>query len=545
MTIRNLQGPRVHERSLELAAAAVDYDLNPVERAELDAHLAGCPTCARRAAAMRSDAARLGRPLALLPSSRVDDAIYAAIARQHQRPARLTLLVAAGLLLIALLGAIAVGTLLRTWQPLPISVAPLPSTTPAADVSPRPDASPTIDVSPRPDASPVVVGETWTTIASAPSDVDNPWMGFMQAVTLTETGLVAVGGAECVPQNTPTSCQGSTWTAAPGQGWIAAPDQPGLDLGLDAPNNRPPTGVIDVAAGPSGFVAIGYPYDGRGPGIWRSPNGRTWERAQVDFGSSPVETSSYRIAAVAGSPRGYVIVGYVIDYTGPGGNARTATYPARAAAWASPDGVTWTRATDSVDLDIGLCVDTGEEPGCGGMRAVAASPAGFVAVGHRRAATGPGARPSAWTSADGLTWIRADAGLGRTGSLSAVAVGAPGVVATGPGVDALSTDGLTWTTRPIASPQDEESRLASDGGVVLGFGWNHSDATFHVWRTTDGLTREAIEAISIPADVQLITAADIAVLGDRAVIVIWVERQTPNDSGLPGLPPLNVSFQTP
>ena len=119
----------LHERSLKLAATAVDFDLTRAETSELDAHLATCSTCARRAAAIRADASRLSAPLRLLPSPRVDAVVYAAIARQHPRPQRFLLVAAAAaLLLVALLGAMVVGGyLLRNLQTLPITVVPTPT----------------------------------------------------------------------------------------------------------------------------------------------------------------------------------------------------------------------------------------------------------------------------------------------------------------------------------------------------------------------------------------------------------------------------------
>ena len=49
-----------------------------------------------------------------------------------------------------------------------------------------------------------------------------------------------------------------------------------------------------------------------GPGVWRSPDGVNWERVQVDFGPSTVDTFSLPIAAIAAGPRGYVMVGYAL-----------------------------------------------------------------------------------------------------------------------------------------------------------------------------------------------------------------------------------------
>ena len=154
MTVHDLPGRHDHERGLELAATALDFELSRPEAAELEIHLTGCPTCARRAAAMRTDGMALGRPMSLLPSARVDTAIHAEIAGRRSRPQRLVLVAAAALFLLALLGATAVGAyLLRSWQTLPITVAPQP-TDRVAIANPRPDASPI--VAPGPSAAPIV-----------------------------------------------------------------------------------------------------------------------------------------------------------------------------------------------------------------------------------------------------------------------------------------------------------------------------------------------------------------------------------------------------
>lgn len=168
MNIQNLQGRPAHERSLELAAMAVDFELTRAETAELEAHLASCPACARRAAAMRADALALGRPLTLLPSSRVDAAVYAEIGRRQARPGRLVLIAAAALLLAALLGALAVGAyLLRDSPTLPTTVIPAPTPTPTAStetIATRPDPTPLPSGFPRPIDSQIIfnVGEGQT-----------------------------------------------------------------------------------------------------------------------------------------------------------------------------------------------------------------------------------------------------------------------------------------------------------------------------------------------------------------------------------------------
>ncbi len=49
----------IHERTLVLAASAIDGQLSPAETAELEGHLAGCPACARSGVCLRS---RRGSP---------------------------------------------------------------------------------------------------------------------------------------------------------------------------------------------------------------------------------------------------------------------------------------------------------------------------------------------------------------------------------------------------------------------------------------------------------------------------------------------------
>ena len=116
----------LHDRTLTLAALAIDSAITTAETAELETHLGTCATCRRRAAAIRSDAAALAAPLNLVPSRRVDDAVFAAISRPAGRFQRDVLLAAAAmLLLVALLGVAAVGASLwfESVKP-PLSVAP-------------------------------------------------------------------------------------------------------------------------------------------------------------------------------------------------------------------------------------------------------------------------------------------------------------------------------------------------------------------------------------------------------------------------------------
>jgi hypothetical protein len=156
---------RLHRRALELAAGAIDFSPGRTEATELQSHLAACAACARSAAALRTDAAALRLPAALVPSRRVDDAVYAAIAGRQAHPPRLMLLVAATvLLMVALLGVAAAGAvLLRSWQPLPIVVV-----VPSPSASPAPSAPLAAPSAPPAAPSPGIAAGPWTVPASLP-----------------------------------------------------------------------------------------------------------------------------------------------------------------------------------------------------------------------------------------------------------------------------------------------------------------------------------------------------------------------------------------
>lgn len=502
MNVRPVEERLVHERSLELAAAAIDFELTSAEATELAAHLSGCSTCSRTAAALRADASRLSTPLGVLPSSRVDAAIHAGIARPGASSRGLVLVAAAALLLLALLGAMTVGAyVLRTWQTVPTVVLP-PTPSPAAIVSPGPSASPP------------AAGEIWESI-----DFTEGSNGIIEAITFSGTDLVGVGRGACVPDFAdPTVCYGAAWTAGIGEPWTKAPEQDGLTVAPGGVTSGPQTGILDVAAGPAGIVAIGYPYDDLWTGIWRSSDGKTWERVQVTFGSSPGDAFRYRVAAIAASARGYVIVGYVID------NAAGPERLGRAASWTSADGVNWTRATDTSDMDVGPCIDTGEDPDCGGMRAVVATGSGFVAVGVAHTGSSPAQRrPAAWTSEDGLRWTRADDGLDVSGTLSGVTTGGRGLVAVGNadgrGVAATSVDGSTWRVATVIGATALQD-VAATGTRMFAIGVR-DPAEIQLWQSDDGIAWQRVEGLPWIAGASQYNGVDVAAAAGRVVVVGW------------------------
>lgn len=136
----------IHEGFLELAAAAIDFQLEPEERAELDRHLAGCDSCRRTAAAYREDAATIANE----PGPRLESGRSVAILAAALRPARrgppVRLLAIAALLAVLGTGLLVAGMeiLRRSDDPIVAVVSPSPSAPssplPSPEASPQPSA---------------------------------------------------------------------------------------------------------------------------------------------------------------------------------------------------------------------------------------------------------------------------------------------------------------------------------------------------------------------------------------------------------------------
>lgn len=100
----------VHDEMLELAAAAIDFDLSPADRARLDTHLVECPSCRRRIAAFEADQRAMFALPRLTPAPETAAAIRVRVVRRQRLPRSTvrTLAIAAALALLAVT-ALAVG----------------------------------------------------------------------------------------------------------------------------------------------------------------------------------------------------------------------------------------------------------------------------------------------------------------------------------------------------------------------------------------------------------------------------------------------------
>lgn len=316
-------------------------------------------------------------------------------------------------------------------------------------------------------------GRSWTVEPTDPGLVAAEPNHISLITGLAEQGdqLVAVGATAL---DDISSGDARAWTSTDGLTWQAVPTTPGM---IDAE-------MESVAAGPSGFVAVGS--DGfpggntqlpgaRGAAVWLSPDGRTWERVP--------EQASFQGAVMFGvlrTPSGYVAWGEIHD---TGGSS-----PPAPPIWTSSDGQQWERAKGIGDA--------------GGPGAPIAS---IVAIGDRLVAVGarqlPESEdsvvvPAAWQSEDGgRTWTLAGSPeLGsapRAGGLRDVAVsgsellavghleGAPGASGGYSAIAWRSTDqGATWVALP-----DEPSFAGSLMERAVGI-----DAGFVVFGAADGQT---------------------------------------------------------
>jgi hypothetical protein len=134
----------IHEGFLELAAAAIDFDLDEYDRAELDRHLAGCADCRRAAAAFRDDAAAIAsvaRP-SLSPGRSV--AILADILRPPKGSPKPHGLAAAALVVVICTGvAVAALAYIRSSADPLVAVHSSPTTTSATQPSKEPTSGST------------------------------------------------------------------------------------------------------------------------------------------------------------------------------------------------------------------------------------------------------------------------------------------------------------------------------------------------------------------------------------------------------------------
>lgn len=354
--------------------------------------------------------------------------------------------------------------------------------------------------------------------------------------------LVAVGGVVRTNADNEGPNYGAVWTSEDGLSWMPTGLAPDLEIGTSFQTSGPGPGLFDVAYGPGGFVALGYtgfPNDGIKVGLWRSAEGLTWDRVEMD----PGLFAGARPAALQPGGPGYVIVGAVHDTSG----TLAESLPPRAAAWTSPDGLAWTRVPDQEAFAIGGYIDTGEMANAGGILDVVDTGQSLMAVGQQcgedtaviSMGTNAPCRPMIWTSPDAQTWTKVDPEVGaHPGVVSSIATTASAsqVVAVGGGWDhptaaryvLRSTDGTSWTWSEDPMQTRFSRILSVPGGFVA-----TSDAAgrLGLWRSNDGIEWQPIPNVQPVPFLTGTGGSDLAVSDGNLVVVGWHELPESSDSG--------------
>ena len=454
-----------HQRSRELAATSLDFDLTPSESATLAAHLDGCAACRHFVAALRDDR----DAFRLLPSrdapARVADAVMAG-GRRHGRWRPLVLLAAT----VGLIGAMTAGTLLVGGALEALRPVTIPKPALVETSSPRPS----IDSAATPAASPAVAAAaalTWQRVGDQP-DFHAPH-GIMEAVVAAGPRLVAVGDG-CASGE--TACHAAVWTSDDGNTWTRVPDGPVFDVGAYTATRRGE--MTDVIVGGPGVIAVGRshgPTDRRAV-VWTSVDGTSWTRVPYGdvFARGTIE------AVTAGGP-GYVAVGGEVVGT-----------HGRAAVWTSSDGSSWSLIPDGPMFDVGGPGTFNDGRNHGAMVDVVAAGPRLVAVGSACAELGGACRAAVWTSPDGELWSRVADSPVFDGNMYAITRWAGGLVAVGDDGSGkrlrtwTSTDGLEWTVSgPITGFDGGFSAVAPNGDGLVAAAASSAGSAIYV--SPDGL----------------------------------------------------------
>jgi hypothetical protein len=291
-------------------------------------------------------------------------------------------------------------------------------------------------------------GVTWTAGGSLPASGDTQvsaiarWGNLLVAVGEDTTALWA---AMAKGEATTAVPAGAAWTSTDGTTWQRVPDQPAF-----APGE-----LLRVTAGPAGIMAV------RGLDVGSlvfSRDGTTWSDA-------PVGTPGAKVTGVAATDEGFVAVGSV---------------ETSAAAWMSPDGQHWQRATfpDGSDASADLV-------------SVAAQGRRVVALG---AVPAPGdeAIPITWTGL--ASWLSTDGGASW-----------------------MQTGSALHGTAPDLYPSSSPDLYALSGGFI-GVGPN-AQGNMAVWTSVDGAKWQpaTIDATSEEFGLSLAVSGSRAIIGGKTV----------------------------
>lgn len=314
------------------------------------------------------------------------------------------------------------------------------------------------------------------------------------AVAAHDSEQVAVGSANGFPAVWTSTDGGTDWDRAFGSRQSVF-RRPGSQQ------------LTSVAYGPRGWLAVGGVTGGavQHPIVVGSVDGRVWTTVDSE---PPFITEGLVITQVAAGPSGYVIVGYQ-QHPG-GGTSAAAWWSAGLAGWRripsgildAADGVTGDRQMLAVaSLASTPSATATATPSATGIATPsgAGSP-GFVAVGRQ------GGSPAVWLSRDGQNWtvsaLRLPPAAARAVLLHVAAangtVVATGMIQTPQGAlapfAARSADGgVTWTQSMLPVPRGTATVTALAGApgnftATGSYGTTPGNQSVVIWTSADGTT---------------------------------------------------------
>ncbi|HET7026465.1 MAG TPA: hypothetical protein VFI28_02110 [Candidatus Limnocylindrales bacterium] len=264
-----------------------------------------------------------------------------------------------------------------------------------------------------------------------------PLSGFTAALGTTALAIATNGRRSVIVGSAPTGATSWATLGAGGADWQQAPPQDDLRVASAA------GAMTSVTPFAGGFVAGGYRDDPlhatSAAATWRSSDGLVWHADDA------AAFADGRIRGVAASGETLVAVGTAGDPNyGP------------AAAWRWTATTGWQRARIVPDP-------------AGAMRAVIATPSGFVAVGLNGHDDGA----LAWTSSDGVEWTAAADQpafhyFSSPVRMQAVLSGPSGLVAAGWRSDAGKGSAVAWTSPDGRTWQGPAWETSFSGGQITG-----------------------------------------------------------------------------
>jgi hypothetical protein len=323
--------------------------------------------------------------------------------------------------------------------------------------------------------------------------------------TAMALGLV-VGSVACA--STSVTRSADPWSAVPGLG-------PGTSR------------VVAMATSPSGAIAVGSvtTNGARVPALWRSGDGRAWQRLQVTP-ASPYGFESELTTVAATSDGKVAAIGQAVG--GTHGNPRVGSWYL--------DGTTLREVVGPVELYGG--------PRQGSVGPMAAGRSGFVVIGTRTDHGNDRTGAAAWTSSDArddFNLVDTDpalqSGPGETVRGLTVAGSDRGYVAGGDrAVDGhlddealiwTSPDGQHWTRVPAAAadvggPGDQLAQAATgwgDGWAVAGLETLNGRTGVLVWTTPDGVRWQRARVDAAGTDPDPLSAITSIVAVDGRLLV--------------------------